>query len=371
MSNPKTSILRNFAPGWFASVMGTAVSTVAIFVFRDHVPFSTFLQLFFLAISILLFIILFIPWTLRWFLHFDAVRADLRHPVSAAFFPTMPISLLVIGIALEKTGPLFLAEQTLWKIEQGLWLVGSAGILIFAFIILEAFFHHDELKWEAASLGWLIPPVSALLAPVLGGSLAVKFTGTAWGMAVSISNLIFIGIGSILFIFIMTVVFARYIFHPLPPANLAPTLWVGIAPTSILTILTIKLVKPLALFFQATPEIEEILGFLSRPSAVALWGFALFWLLLAFFVTLTIHKKSPLPFALSWWAFVFPVGAFAVASGVLYQAIPFAFFLWTGLTALAGLMGLWLVVAGHTLQGVWQGSIFHPHHIKPETISDQ
>ncbi len=59
----------------------------------------------------------------------------------------------------------------------------------------------------------------------------------------------------------MSLVFIRYIFHPMPPSHLAPTLWVGIAPTSILTILALKFAKPLALFFQATPEIEQILTF--------------------------------------------------------------------------------------------------------------
>jgi C4-dicarboxylate transporter/malic acid transport protein len=365
MSTSKPSLLRSFAPGWFASVMGTAVSTVAVFVFRDRIPFSTFLQLFFLAVSIIMFAILIVPWTLRWFLHFDAVRADLRNPVSAAFFPTMPISLLVIGIALEKTGHLFLSEQVLWNTLQGLWLVGSGGILIFAFVILSAFFHHDELKWESASLGWLIPPVSALLVPVLGGSLAMQFAGTTWSAIDLIGSIVFLGIGGILFIFVMTVVFARYIFHPLPPAHLSPTLWVGIAPTAILTILAIKLVKPLVAFFQAAPEVNAVLTFLSLPTAVALWGFALFWLLLAFFVTLKVHQKSPLPFALSWWAFVFPVGAFTVASGVLYQAVQMGFFLWVGLSALAGLIGLWLVVAVRTLHGIWLGSIFHHPPAKP------
>lgn len=364
MSNSTPSILSNFAPGWFASVMGTAVSAVAVFVFRDFVPFSAGLQIFFLAVSILLFVVLIIPWTMRWFLHYDAVRSDLRHPVSAAFFPTMPISLLVIGIALEKTGHLFLSEKLLWNMLQGLWMIGSVGIFVFALLILNTFFHHDEMRWETASLGWLIPPVSALLVPVLGGSLVIEFAGSAWGEVNLIGSLIFLGFGSLLFIIVMTVVFARYIFHPLPPSHLAPTLWVGIAPTSIMTILALKLVKPLSVFFQATPEMEGILNFVSRPIAVSLWGFAFFWLLLTFFVTLKVHQNSPLPFALSWWAFVFPIGAFTVATGVLYQAIPAAFFLWIGLGALTALFGIWLVVSWRTVLGAWQGSIFRSHQVK-------
>ncbi len=361
-STPKiTSIIKTFAPGWFASVMGTGVIVIALFVFHSVFPFAKVLESFFLFVSITLFLILVVPWTLRWFLYPADVRNDLMHPVSGAFFPTMPISLLVIGIALEKAGVGLVAEDILWNILQTLWVLGSTGILIFALTILNDFFHKTDVQWETSTLGWLIPPVSALLVPVLGISLAVHFQGTTWGAVNLIASLIFTGFGSILFIFVMSLVFIRYIFHPMPPAHLAPTMWVGIAPTSILTILVLKFVKPLALFFQATPEIELTLNFLSKPLGVMLWGFALFWLLLAIIVTLGVHQKLSLPFALSWWAFVFPVGAFTVSTGVLNQAIPLAIFQWVGISMLIFLLILWLVVIVNTLIGVWRGSIFGPH----------
>jgi C4-dicarboxylate transporter/malic acid transport protein len=357
----KPSIIKTFAPGWFASVMGTAVTVVALFVFQSVFPFSKALETFFLLTSILLFLVLIIPWIMRWFLYPVDVRHDLSHPVSAAFFPTMPISMLIIGIALEKIGADFLSEYLLWNILQILWVAGTMGIFVFALAILNTFFHKTEVQWETSTLGWLIPPVSALLVPVLGISLSTHFQGTTWGAINLITSLIFTGFGSLLFIFVMSLVFIRYIFHPMPPAHLAPTMWVGVAPTSILTILALKFGKPLALFFQATPEIEQMLNFLSKPLAVMLWGFALFWLFLALIVTLGVHQKSPIPFALSWWAFVFPVGAFTVSTGVLFQAIPLAFFQWVGLSALTFLLILWLVVAANTVIGVGRGSIFAPH----------
>lgn len=359
----KDSLIKTFAPGWFASVMGTAVIVIALFVFQSTFPFAKALESFFLFAAILLFIILIIPWTLRWVLYPAEVRHDLNHPVSAAFFPTMPISLLVIAIALEKVGSLFLSETMLWNVLQILWTVGASGILVFALVILNTFFHKSEVQWETSTLGWLIPPVSALLVPILGMSLSAHFNGTNLGALNLIASLIFTGFGSLLFILVISLVFIRYIFHPMPPSHLAPTLWVGIAPTSILTILILKISKPLALFFQASVEIEQTLTFLSKPVGVMLWGFALFWFLLAFVVTLGVHQKSPLPFALSWWAFVFPVGAFVVATGVLYQAIPLAFFRWIGISVLALLLILWVVVAVNTIIGVWRGSIFVPHTI--------
>jgi C4-dicarboxylate transporter/malic acid transport protein len=355
------TITQHFAPGWFAAVMGTAVTVVALFVFRQFVPFAGILQLFFLAISALLFLVLLVPWGMRWFLYPDAVRHDLSHPVSAAFFPTMPISLLVFGIALEKTPLAFLPENVVWYVLLGLWVAGAIGILLFALTILNTFFHQPGVKWETSTLGWLIPPVSALLVPVLGSSLAVHFASTPWGAGILYTSLLFLGMGGLLFLLVMSMAFTRYIFYALPPVHLSPTLWVGIAPTSILTIVSLKLVAPLKSIFGLNAATGDVLDVLAKISGVTLWGFSLFWLALAILVTLEVHRKTPLPFALSWWAFVFPIGAFTVASGVLYQSAPFDFFLWVGLAALASLLVVWLVTILNTVRGAWNGSLFQPH----------
>jgi tellurite resistance protein TehA-like permease len=45
-----------------------------------------------------------------------------------------------------------------------------------------------------------------------------------------------------------------------------------------------------------------------------LWGFGVWWLVMA--ISMTLHRAilKDLPFSLTWWAFTFPLGAFAAAS---------------------------------------------------------
>ena len=354
--NFKTDIVQHFAPGWFASVMGTAVTVVALFVFKDFIPFAASLQFFFLGMATLLFIIFFIPWLLRWFLYFDRVKTTLNHPVSASFYPTMPISLIVIGIAIEKA-PHFLPETVLLPLLQILWFTGAAGIAFFAMIILNIKFMKPGVDLKMANMGWLIPPVSALLVPILGGSLATAYAGTTLGTINLIASLIFLGIGSLLFIFVMGAVFTRYISHDLLPAHLAPTIWVGIAPTSILAIAAVKFTPVVAAYFQASEMVKEVFGILGKAMSVSLWGFAFLWTLLAILITLQHHKKINIPFAMSWWAFTFPLGAFVVSTGVVYGAIGGSFFVWIGLSALGALLIIWSVVFLKTLRGILSGEL--------------
>ncbi len=362
----RQKIVEHFAPGWFASVMSTAVTVVAVYAFRSILPFAWGLQLMFLGIAVVLFVALLIPWSLRWLRYPDAVRRDISHPIAGPFFSTLPISLVVLGIALEKTPLPFLPEAVFWNVVLALWALGAIGIVGLALYLINVFFHQPEMKWEQSTFGWLIPPVSALIVPILGNALALHFADRPLGWTILLISLMFLGIGGLLFLMVMGMVFIRYVFYALPPMHLTPTLWVGAAPTSILTIALLRLPAVLQAVMGLDEATTAVLNVLAQTAGVALWGFGVFWLLLAVWITGEIHRRTRLPFALSWWAFVFPLGAFTVATGVLYQSLSFPVFLWIGALGLVGLFVLWGVTFVRTLYGAWRGTLFAPpiHHQK-------
>lgn len=98
MSLSFDQIVKNFAPSWFAAVMGTGVLALgAAFLGHEFAPLaaaSMFLHWF----NIGLFLVLLVPWTLRWFRAPTHATGALSHPVVASFVPTVAIALLVLSV---------------------------------------------------------------------------------------------------------------------------------------------------------------------------------------------------------------------------------------------------------------------------------
>lgn len=97
--------------------------------------------------------------------------------------------------------------------------------------------------------------------------------------------------------------------------------------------------------------------------AAAFLGAALWWLVLA--VSMTIHnrRQGKLPFALSWWAFVFPIGAcsvlaYRVSELLALEVLPLVA---SGLTLLAPLR-LVRHRSRHPSEAIRTGAIFAPAH---------
>ena len=76
----------------------------------------------------------------------DAVRAEWRHPVRVNFFPTISISLLLLGIVWLETTP---------AVAMALWVVGSVIHLLFTFAILSSWMYHTHYDIKHAN-PWMV-----------------------------------------------------------------------------------------------------------------------------------------------------------------------------------------------------------------------
>lgn len=349
--------IRHFNPAWFASVMGTAVVPLAI-SFLDG-SWVEYVAAVFIVLSIILFLVILIPWTLRLFLFPEAVRHDLNHPIAASFFPTMPIAIVVIALDLLKYPELFFGQRTSEDLAFWMWLIGTIGIYVAGFVVLPRIYQSDTIELSHANFGWFIPPVANLLIPVGGLELAIVFPDR-FELTFLIS-MVSLGIGLVLFVYVGALVYHRYVLESLPPSKFAATSFIAIAPTAIISVALFKLMR---LFEAGTPidlSADAVKAFSILGILVA-WGFAAWAFVMAVVIVASYVRNLGLPYALSWWAYTFPLGALAVSTGVAWKVTGFESVHWFYIGIVVVLFGVWITVATQTAVAVWTGKALESPH---------
>jgi tellurite resistance protein len=151
---------------------------------------------------------------------------------------------------------------------------------------------------------------------------------------------LFLSVGLLFWIVLLTIVFNRLIFHhPMPP-HLLPTLCILIAPPAVAFLA----------YESLAGEVDGFARLLYYPAVV-------FFLLVA----IQVPRLVKLPFALSWWAYSFPLAALTVATFVMAEKTGLAVFAAGGIALYALLLGVvgWLVV--RTVVAIRRHGICKPH----------
>jgi C4-dicarboxylate transporter/malic acid transport protein len=352
--------IEHFNPAWFAAVMGTGVVPLAISFFTGSWVRTT--AALFTILSVAMFLAILVPWTLRLFLHPDAVRHDLHHPIAASFFPTMPIAVVVIALDLLKFPDLFLTPEVSREVALWMWVVGAAGIYLAAFIVLPRIYRSDAIELSHANFGWFIPPVAKLLIPVAGFELAGHFP-ERFELTFTLS-IVSLGIGFFLFLFVGSLVYHRYVLESLPVSKFAATSFIAIAPTAIIAVALFKLQQLLEGGVPLPVDAAAVGGMLTLL-ILAAWGFAAWAFVMAVVIVITYLRHFDLPYALSWWAYTFPLGALSVATGTAWKVSGIEVIHTSYLVAILALLGAWIVVTVRTVHAMWTGKVFESPHEKP------
>ncbi len=336
MSSPTP--LKFLMPGWFALVMGLCGLSLAWHRASGALgEMADGLALVIGALAALLFLVMLVASVLRWQRYPAALAEDLRHPVRHAFVATVPVSLLLlatVGVALggvaEPLGPVWnalwwagsLAQlwATVWVL--GRWLApaaaaqpgaaGAAGL------------------WPSVTPVLLIPVVGNVVAPLAGVPLGHK----AW------SALQF-GIGAFLWPVVIALILARRIAHSPVPERVLPAWFITIAPPAVIGVVLLQWQAPL-------------------PVVMAAWGVGLFFLL---WVAPLARRIAGQPFSVAFWAFSFPLAAFAALTLRVAELSQIGALQTLGvlLLAISSIVILWLGFA--TVRGLRDGSLLAPEPV--------
>jgi C4-dicarboxylate transporter/malic acid transport protein len=345
--------LRTFAPSWGASVMGTSALAVALLAVGEQTSWASATQAAartVLLVAVLMGVVVIGLTAARWIRFRGAALADLRHPVKGGMTATAAGALLTLAVAIGRVGPGFLPEAAILPAVTVLASTGALLALTIGWEFLGEILTSRDAALAQMSGAWFVPPVVTIIVPLAllplvpaNQGIAADLVALSWA---------FLGMGAVLYLVVTATLFMRSISHPLPPAGLAPTLFIGMGPAGLLGLDMVRLAQ---VSVQTGVAPESLLTAV-LPVASMAWGFGLWWLVSALIVLRRGYEH--LPFTLSWWGFTFPLAAWTIATIVLGRAWDSSLLTGIAWIATAALTALWAYVGARTVAGIRSGSIW-------------
>ncbi|QXI24403.1 MULTISPECIES: TDT family transporter [Pseudomonas] len=351
-------VIRQFTPNWFAATMGTGVLALALAQLPLAIPGLRAVAEGLWLFNILLFSLFTAAYAARWILFFDEARRIFGHSTVSMFFGTIPMGLatiingfLLFGLPRWGDGVIQLVE-VLWWIDVAMSL--ACGVLIPYMM-----FTRQEHSIDQMTAVWLLPVVAAEVAAASGGLLAPHLPD-AHGQLVALTTSYVLWAFSLPVAFsILTILLLRMALHKLPHENMAASSWLALGPigTGALGMLLLGGEAPAIFAANGLPGVGEIASGLGLVAGITLWGFGLWWMLMALLITVR-YLRDGIPFNLGWWGFTFPLGVYSLATLKLASILNLTFFSVFGTALVILLAAMWLIVGKRTVQGAWRGELF-------------
>ena len=322
----------------FASVMGLGglalvfkkASAAFAFSVKDSLNFLDLNAVFaacslvFGFLSIAVFLLLLGFYVAKIFTHFNAFKAEITHQVKINFLSAIPIGALIITTflgAFNDNGTMLFLLKIIFYLSSFLQLILSIYVINFWF--------SNAMKKHLLSPAWFIPIVGNLIVPLAGHSAKISPE----------FSLFFFSVGCFFWLILTALITSRLIFEESLESKFLPTLFIFIAPPSIFVV-----------------DFAALFGGHSALSLM-LYFVALFFMLLM----LSLSKVfTHLNFALSWWAFTFPLCAFGIASFETFMVFKSPLYMIFGILGLILALFAVLFVSYKTLLAMSKGKICVP-----------
>lgn len=348
------TIVRHLGPNWYASVMGTAIVATAGATLPVHVPGLRTALTAVWALSLVLLVTLLCARALHWTHHGDQARAHLLDPAVAPFYGCLSMALLAVGGGALTVGRDWIGLQTAVALDFVLFTAGTVVGLAAAVTVPYLMAVRHRVVPEQATPVWLLPVVAPMVSAALGPLLVPHLPEGQAQETLLLACFAMFGLSLLATLVMLPLVFARIVTGGPLPLALTPTLFLVLGPLGQSTTAVGKFadvapgVVP-APFSQGFAVFAVLYG-------VPVMGFALLWLALA-----TAHvvraRRDGMGFAMTWWAFTFPVGTCVTGAEALARHTGLAVYDWLAVGLYVLLVAAWATAALHTARGVLSGAL--------------
>ncbi|APH54800.1 C4-dicarboxylate transport protein [Granulibacter bethesdensis] len=351
-------IVRQFTPNWFAATMGTGILALTL----PQVPgIGPALQPFGEALwflNITLFMLFTLLYAARWSLFGYEARRIFGHNTVSMFIGTIPMGLATIingcvAFGINRFGPGIIS------VAEMMWWIDVAMSLACGVAIPYLMFTRHEHSLDGMTAVWLLPVVAAEVAGASGGLLAPHLVDSGDQFTMLVTSCVLWACSVPIAFSILTLLVLRMALHKLPHDSMAASSWLALGPigTGALGMLLIGADAPAILAQHHMAAIGVTVQGLGVLAGLLLWGFGLWWMMLATLITIR-YWRAGVPFNLGWWGYTFPLGVYTVATFRLGVMLEAGFFSLIGTFLAAILTAMWLLVSARTIIGAWRGTLF-------------
>lgn len=313
-------------PGYFALVMATGILAIGA-----ELEAVAVLPVVLHAVASVAYVVLAVMLVWRIAAFPRRVLADATDHAKGFSFLTVVAGTNVLGAASGVVHGWWTVTWVLWWLSIALWLVAVYTTLI-AVVVGD-----DKPGLEAGINGtWFLLTVSVQSIAVDAG-LLMPHRGTD---LLAFAGLAAFGLGVVLYLIVMTMVFLRWTFQPLEPTEADPPAWIAAGAVAI----TVLAGSNLLLAGSTSERLEGVSSFLEGVVVLA-WATTTFWfpLMVAIGVWRHIVRRMPLRYHPSYWAMVFPLGMYGVATARMRAAVDLEALGWLPFLTLAVALCAWTV----------------------------
>jgi len=324
--NPKDKltikyILRWFSPRWFIFIMGTG-ALANIYQMLAGKPTGVLHNVagFFLMTALSVFPVALFFMVFRFFVGLDCILKEWRHSSLIQFYSTISIAAAICATGLLNIPMSFIPKSTAYVLAIIFWWLACLVGMFFIFLTPYKVITGSHAEPRRALGFWFLPPVGLFVLVFAGNFLAMHMRSMNYLRALLLFNTLVLGVAIAVTVIVYTIFMFRGLFYNFPRKDVAPSFMIGVAPIGV-SIVAINTILPAIKKAGISIVDLAVLSPLVKIASLLLWGFGLWWFIVAIAVIVTYFVKQGIPVTLGYWAFIFPPAAYIIASLIIANAM--------------------------------------------------
>lgn len=301
------------------------------------------------------------PWTFR---------ASFTHPTESLFAPAFAVSFGTILINIVQYGFGRVGEWLNRAVLVLFWFDCGLAVVL-SIIIYLVLWSTQTFTIARMTPIWIFPAYPLLIIGPHAANLCSRVLTSHQAIRVLVGGFTIQGIGFLVSLTIYSAFVYRLMTQKLPAEPLRPGMFVSVGPSAFTATGTIGMAKDLHRVIASTPNstFMDVPGTLAAPvlklvaNWMSLWLWGLAWWF--FFVSLLsnadcLRENHHMPFAMTWFSFIFPQTALTTATFAIAEAFDVAAIRIIGCVMTVLLIIVWFVVVAFMIRAIRNKQILWP-----------